>query len=52
MTSCNGDCTTFAANDAHWFKIDAAGYDSGNKQWAAAKLIAGALTSYISVLYR
>ncbi|KAF8813765.1 hypothetical protein BYT27DRAFT_7130798 [Phlegmacium glaucopus] len=40
MTSCNGDCTTFPANDARWFKIDAVGYDSVNQQWAAAKLIA------------
>ena len=39
MASCNGDCSTFAANDALWFKIDADGYDSTTRQWAAAKLI-------------
>ncbi|KIM45277.1 lytic polysaccharide monooxygenase [Hebeloma cylindrosporum] len=39
MTSCNGDCSTFAANGALWFKIDADGYDSPTRQWAAAKLI-------------
>jgi len=51
MTSCNGDCTTFPANDARWFKIDAVGYDSAKQQWAAAKLIAGALTYDISVCF-
>ncbi|KAF8160838.1 glycosyl hydrolase family 61-domain-containing protein [Crassisporium funariophilum] len=40
MASCNGDCATFGANDARWFKIDADGYDPSNRQWAAAKLIA------------
>ncbi|KAF9524004.1 glycosyl hydrolase family 61-domain-containing protein [Crepidotus variabilis] len=40
MTSCNGNCSSFKANDAQWFKIDADGYDPSTKQWAAAKLIA------------
>ncbi|KJA20756.1 lytic polysaccharide monooxygenase [Hypholoma sublateritium FD-334 SS-4] len=40
MTSCGGDCSTFQANDAQWFKVDADGYDAASKQWAAAKLIA------------
>ncbi|KAJ2914390.1 hypothetical protein MD484_g6033, partial [Candolleomyces efflorescens] len=29
------------ANGAQWFKIDADGYSSEDRQWAAAKLIAG-----------
>ncbi|KAF8973153.1 glycoside hydrolase, partial [Flammula alnicola] len=40
MTSCNGDCSSFASNDAQWFKLDADGYDTNSRQWAAAKLIA------------
>ncbi|TFK44421.1 glycosyl hydrolase family 61-domain-containing protein [Crucibulum laeve] len=40
MTSCNGDCTKFAANDAKWFKVDASGYDPTTKLWAADNLIA------------
>jgi hypothetical protein len=39
MASCNGNCVTFNATSAKWFKLDAGGYDNG--QWAAAKLIAG-----------
>jgi len=38
MASCNGDCTTFNASSAKWFKLDAGGYDNG--QWASAKLMA------------
>ncbi|TFY73556.1 hypothetical protein EWM64_g10456 [Hericium alpestre] len=38
MTSCNGDCTSFDASNARWFKLDAEGYDNG--QFASAKLIA------------
>lgn len=45
MTSCGGDCSTFQANDAQWFKIDAEGYDAASKQWAAAKLIASKLVT-------
>ncbi|TFK68673.1 hypothetical protein BDN72DRAFT_768969 [Pluteus cervinus] len=37
MASCGGDCTTFNADNARWFKIDAMGYQDG--QWAANKLI-------------
>ncbi|KAF9049936.1 glycosyl hydrolase family 61-domain-containing protein [Panaeolus papilionaceus] len=44
MTSCNGDCSTFSANGAKWFKIDAAGYDPNTKQWAAAVLIANGMS--------
>ncbi|PPQ77226.1 hypothetical protein CVT25_011072 [Psilocybe cyanescens] len=40
MTSCDGDCSSFSANPARWFKVDADGYDPSNKQWAAARLIA------------
>ncbi|KAF5322741.1 hypothetical protein D9619_002012 [Psilocybe cf. subviscida] len=36
-----GDCSTFSANGARWFKLDADGYDPSFKAWAAAKLIAG-----------
>jgi len=39
MASCGGDCSKFAANNAQWFKIEAEGYDSSSRQWAAAKLI-------------
>ncbi|KAH8107920.1 glycosyl hydrolase family 61-domain-containing protein [Cristinia sonorae] len=39
MASCNGDCTSFNTANAKWFKIDAAGYDSGKKQWASQQLI-------------
>ncbi|KAJ2931220.1 hypothetical protein H1R20_g5796, partial [Candolleomyces eurysporus] len=39
MASCGGDCSSFSANDAQWFKIDASGYSSEDRQWAAAKLI-------------
>lgn len=45
MTSCGGDCSTFQANDAQWFKVDADGYDAASKQWAAAKLIASKLVA-------
>ncbi|KAF5380590.1 hypothetical protein D9615_004610 [Tricholomella constricta] len=38
MASCNGDCTTFSANSARWFKLDAEGYDPATRQWAADKL--------------
>ncbi|EIW63682.1 uncharacterized protein TRAVEDRAFT_34449 [Trametes versicolor FP-101664 SS1] len=38
MTDCKGDCSTFDASNAKWFKIDAAGYTNG--QWAATQLIA------------
>ncbi|KAA1474275.1 hypothetical protein DENSPDRAFT_803824 [Dentipellis sp. KUC8613] len=38
MTSCNGDCSSFDASNAQWFKINAEGYDNG--QFASAKLIA------------
>lgn len=37
MASCNGDCASFDASNAKWFKIDAAGYSNG--KWAATKLI-------------
>lgn len=37
MTSCGKDCATFDVKGARWFKIDAAGYDSGS--WASTKLI-------------
>ncbi|PPQ62930.1 hypothetical protein CVT24_006170 [Panaeolus cyanescens] len=49
MTSCNGDCSTFSANSARWFKIDAAGYDPNTKQWAAAVLISNGM-SWSSVI--
>lgn len=39
MASCNGGCKNFNTKDAKWFKIDAAGYDSGKKQWASQVLI-------------
>ncbi|TCD71245.1 Esterase/lipase/thioesterase [Steccherinum ochraceum] len=39
MASCNGDCTKFNAASGKWFKIDAAGYDAGKKQWASTQLI-------------
>lgn len=38
MTSCDGDCTTFSAAGARWFKLDAAGYYGADRQWAADKL--------------
>ncbi|GLB37643.1 putative glycosyl hydrolase family 61 [Lyophyllum shimeji] len=38
MASCNGDCTTFLASNARWFKLDAAGYDPSTRQWAADQL--------------
>ncbi|KAG5638868.1 hypothetical protein H0H81_009171 [Sphagnurus paluster] len=44
MASCNGNCETFSASNAQWFKIDAEGYDPTTKQWAAAKLIANGFT--------
>jgi hypothetical protein len=47
MASCNGDCTTFNATSAKWFKLDAGGYDNG--QWAAAKLMAGEFLTFVSV---
>ena len=37
MTSCDGDCKSFDASKASWFKIDAAGYSNG--KWASTKLI-------------
>ncbi|KAI1794153.1 glycosyl hydrolase family 61-domain-containing protein [Ganoderma leucocontextum] len=37
MTSCNGDCKTFDASNAKWFKVDASGYTNG--KWAATQLI-------------
>ncbi|RPD59815.1 hypothetical protein L227DRAFT_575814 [Lentinus tigrinus ALCF2SS1-6] len=37
MTSCDGDCKTFDASNAKWFKVDAAGYSNG--KWAATQLI-------------
>lgn len=52
MTSCNGDCTKFSnPSGAKWFKIDAAGYDSSEKQWASDKLIAGELT-FVCLFFR
>ena len=41
MANCNGDCSSFSANSAKWFKIDEDGYDPSTKTWAAARLIAG-----------
>ncbi|KAF9010490.1 glycosyl hydrolase family 61-domain-containing protein [Cyathus striatus] len=35
MTSCDGDCSSFAANEAKWFKLDASGHDPSTKLWAA-----------------
>jgi hypothetical protein len=35
MASCDGDCTSFSASNAKWFKLDAGGYDPDTKQWAA-----------------
>jgi len=40
MANCNGNCATFSANAAQWFKIDYQGYDPATEQWAADKLIA------------
>ncbi|KAF5325820.1 hypothetical protein D9611_000033 [Ephemerocybe angulata] len=40
MASCGDDCSSFSANSAKWFKIDASGYSANDRQWAAAKLIA------------
>lgn len=37
MTSCDGDCTSFDASNAKWFKVDASGYSNG--KWAATQLI-------------
>ena len=37
MTSCNGDCESFDASSAQWFKVDASGYSDG--EWASAQLI-------------
>ena len=39
MASCHDKCSSFAATDGEWFKIDQAGYI--NSQWASDKLIAG-----------
>ncbi|KIP10876.1 glycoside hydrolase family 61 protein, partial [Phlebiopsis gigantea 11061_1 CR5-6] len=41
MASCNGDCTSFDATKAKWFKVDQDGYDSG--VWATTKLISNNL---------
>ncbi|KAF8070660.1 glycosyl hydrolase family 61-domain-containing protein [Lyophyllum atratum] len=38
MASCNGDCATFSANNARWFKLDAEGYEPSTREWAADKL--------------
>jgi len=38
MASCNGLCSSFSTNSSQWFKVAAAGYESG--VWAATKLIA------------
>ncbi|KAH9858689.1 glycosyl hydrolase family 61-domain-containing protein [Lenzites betulinus] len=37
MAACNGDCVSFDATKAKWFKIDAAGYN--DKVWASTQLI-------------
>ncbi|EAU91503.2 hypothetical protein CC1G_01992 [Coprinopsis cinerea okayama7 len=49
MASCEGDCATFSANSARWFKLDAAGYFPEDRQWAADKLRADG-TSWTSVI--
>jgi hypothetical protein len=38
MAACGGDCTTFSASNAKWFKLNAGGYDPSTKLWAADKL--------------
>lgn len=37
MADCNGDCKSFQASDAKWFKIEQQGWDNG--KWATDKLI-------------
>ncbi|TEB37410.1 hypothetical protein FA13DRAFT_1726506 [Coprinellus micaceus] len=49
MASCSGDCSSFSANSAKWFKVDASGYSASDRQWAAAKLIA-AQSSWTSTI--
>lgn len=41
MASCGDDCSSFSANNARWFKIDASGYSGDDRQWGAGKLIQG-----------
>ena len=45
MASCNGDCLTFDATNAKWFKLDAAGlYPNGT--WASTELIKSKLVQF------
>lgn len=45
MASCNGDCLTFDATNAKWFKLDAAGlYPNGT--WASTELIKSKLEQF------
>jgi hypothetical protein len=44
MASCNGNCLTFDATNAEWFKLDAAGlYPNGT--WASTELIKNGLSA-------
>ncbi|TFK23662.1 glycoside hydrolase [Coprinopsis marcescibilis] len=38
MAACDGDCSTFSANNAQWFKLDDGGYFPDERLWAADKL--------------
>ncbi|KAH6914292.1 glycosyl hydrolase family 61-domain-containing protein [Coprinopsis sp. MPI-PUGE-AT-0042] len=49
MTSCEGDCSTFSANNARWFKLDDAGFITEGRQWGADKLRADG-TSWTSTI--
>ncbi|KAJ3561832.1 hypothetical protein NP233_g9955 [Leucocoprinus birnbaumii] len=44
MASCDGDCTSFLASNAKWFKVDARGYDPNTKKWATDQLEANNCT--------
>ena len=47
MTSCDGDCESFDASSAQWFKVDASGYSDG--EWASAQLIANGNKWYSTI---
>lgn len=47
MADCEGDCTTFDATQAKWFKIYQDGFDGG--LWATTKLIANNLEVTVTI---